>query len=64
MSVIFLCEQHYLWYHFGNFFPQVSEAPWHYQKSLTLDITDLTIVRQHKLIREEIQTSPTNKSHK
>lgn len=54
---IFLCEQHYLRYCFVSFFPQVSEVPWYYQKSLTLEIADLTIVRPKKLIRAETQVS-------
>lgn len=59
---IFLCEQLYLGNNFIYFFPQVSEAPWYYQKSLTLEIADLTSVRSHKLIRAETHISIPQKT--
>lgn len=59
---IFLWEQLYLRNYFVYFFPQVSGAPWYYQKSLTSEIADLIIVWPNKLIRAETHISIPQKT--
>lgn len=59
---ILLLEQHSFRYQIVYFFPQVSAAPWHYQKSLTLEIANLSIVRPHKLFRAETRMSVSQKT--
>lgn len=58
---IFLHE-YYLRYRIVSVFPQVPEVPCYYQKSLTSEMADLTIVRLYKLIRAETQKSIPKKT--